>query len=46
MKRFWEVLFVVVFLIVVAGAVYLDYVAYRERFPNASAWTYLFSGGR
>ncbi len=28
------------------GLVYLDYVAYRQRFPQADPWTYFFQGGR
>ena len=28
----------------ICGLVYLDYSAYRQRFPNAAPWTYLFRG--
>lgn len=28
----------------VAGLIYLDYTAYKERFPHASGWTYFFQG--
>ena len=33
------------FLTIVGGLFYLDYKAYRERFPHAAPWTYLFRGG-
>lgn len=28
------------------GAIYLQFAAYRERFPDAPAWTFFFQGGR
>jgi hypothetical protein len=31
-------------LIAIGGLFYLDYSAYRQRFPQAAGWTYLFQG--
>jgi hypothetical protein len=31
---------------VVIGVLYLDMTAYKQRFPDASTWTYFFSGNR
>jgi len=50
MKRLIEYVKAVAALVavvsVVGGLVYLDYSAYRQRFPNAAPWTYLFRGHR
>lgn len=36
-------LLAVLVLAAIAALCYLDYAAYRQRFPNAAPWTYLFS---
>lgn len=50
MKKFRETLAIVGAGLCVAallgGLLYLDYSAYRQRFPNAAPWTYLFRGGK
>ena len=38
------VLCVVLVVGVIAGLFTLDFVAYKQRFPNAASWTYLFQG--
>jgi hypothetical protein len=38
-------LVVVVIVFLLGGCFYLDYSAYRQRFPNASWWTYFFRKG-
>ena len=35
-----------IFISADSRSVYLDYSAYRQRFPNAAPWTYLFRGHR
>lgn len=32
----------ILFVLAATTLVYLDYTAYRERFPNAAPWTYFF----
>ena len=39
-------LLTVLVLAVISVLFYLDYTAYRQRFPNAAPWTYLFRGRR
>ena len=36
-----EIIVVVVLLLIFGGG-YLNFMAYQQRFPNASAWTWLF----
>ena len=46
MKKFWDniVIFILSMLFVsfVFGLFYLDFKAYKQRFPNAAGWTYIF----
>lgn len=37
------IIMTVFILLILTGVFWLDYSAYRQRFPNAAAWTYFFS---
>lgn len=39
-----------IIILIVVGIIallcYVDYTAYRQRFPNAAPWTYFFQGSK
>jgi len=41
--RLIQAVVVAIVATIIGGLIRLDYVAYRQRFPDASPWTYLFS---
>ena len=45
LNRILVVIGCAVILAILAVSTWLDYVAYRQRFPQAAPWTYLFQPG-
>lgn len=46
-EKSWALVIVlVIFCVVVPGLIYLDWLAYFQRFPNAAWWSYFFQGGK
>jgi len=45
MKRLIKALGIILAVMVFGAVFYLDYTAYRYRFPQVPAWTYFFQGG-
>lgn len=41
-ERVWATLAGSVVVVLIVGFVWLDYAAYRQRFPQAEPWTYVF----